>query len=247
MSAWREERNRRSRERLLRALPAGFPPLVLAHALSRPFVPPTPRRAVESYWRQHPLRADRLARALAARSGAPPAWIWRLAPGGKAGLAASFRSPPTPYREEAYARGPGFCCICGQEVFRQGWHRPLVAGEARNRNARWHAACVAAWRFWCDPATFDQALKRRQARRCVETGTRLLKGAEVDHRVPLHEVWRDHREVGWPKLLDFWGVPNLGVVNRGAHRAKCAAEARARAERRQRAMSPGLEAADPTA
>src|SRR6266536_5751702 len=38
---------------------------------ARPYIPPTPRRAFESYWRQHPIRADKLARALAALSGAP--------------------------------------------------------------------------------------------------------------------------------------------------------------------------------
>ena len=31
--------------------------------------PPTPRPSIESYWRAHPIRADRLARALAAQAG----------------------------------------------------------------------------------------------------------------------------------------------------------------------------------
>ena len=30
------------------------------------------------------------------------------------------------------------------------------------------------------------------------------------------------------KLLDYWGLPNLQVINRDAHAAKCAAEARDR-------------------
>ena len=33
------------------------------------------------YWRAHPVRADRLARVLAARSGAPAGWTWRLGDG----------------------------------------------------------------------------------------------------------------------------------------------------------------------
>ena len=73
MSKWQEEkaeRNRQSLVRLTKALPSIFPPAVLSRALSRPFVPPTPRLAIDSYWRAHPIRADRLARALAARSGA---------------------------------------------------------------------------------------------------------------------------------------------------------------------------------
>ena len=81
MSKWqaeKAERNRQSLARLNRALPRIFPPAVLSWALGRPFVPPTPRLAVDSYWRAHPIRADRLARALAARSGTPRGWTWKL-------------------------------------------------------------------------------------------------------------------------------------------------------------------------
>jgi len=57
---------------------------VLIHALARRFTPSLPRLAVDSYWRAHPVRADRLARALACRSGAPAGWRWRLVSGGTA-------------------------------------------------------------------------------------------------------------------------------------------------------------------
>jgi len=50
----------------MRKLPEVFPGAALVHALSRPFLPATPRRTVDSYWRHHPVRADKLARALAA-------------------------------------------------------------------------------------------------------------------------------------------------------------------------------------
>ena len=71
MSEWRDEKNRRALARLEKALPDVFPAQVLARALSRPFIPPMPRLAIDGYWRAHPVRADRLARALAARSGTP--------------------------------------------------------------------------------------------------------------------------------------------------------------------------------
>jgi hypothetical protein len=102
MSKWqaeKAERNRQSLARLNRALPRIFPSAVLSWALGRPFVPPTPRLAVDSYWRAHPIRADRLARALAARSGAPSGWTWQLDDNGKHGLSATYRTPPAPYRE----------------------------------------------------------------------------------------------------------------------------------------------------
>ena len=68
MSGWqalKAERNQRSLIRLTKALPPAFPRAVLSRALARPFIPPTPRLAIESYWGAHPIRADRLARALA--------------------------------------------------------------------------------------------------------------------------------------------------------------------------------------
>lgn len=230
MSAWRDTRNERSLARLRKALPAVFPAPVLQHALSRSFVPPTPRRAVEGYWRAHPLRADRLARALAARSGHPEGWSWQL-PDLDDGRRMSFRLPPAPFREPGFARGSGSCCVCGQPVFRFGWHRDLWGDGRPNARASWHAACVSAWKLWCAPVEHVKVLKRVQSRRCPVGGRRLLRTAEVDHRIPLFRVWRDHRDIRWPALLAFWGAPNLQVINKAAHLAKCAAEAGSRAGR----------------
>jgi hypothetical protein len=145
MSNWqteKAERNKRSLARLSKSLPEIFPRAVLTRALSRPFIPPTPRLAIDSYWRAHPLRADRLARALAARSGAPSSWVWQLGSDRKSGLPITFRIPPAPFRERAYSRGAGFCCVCGQPVYRFGWHVDLWSA-GNNRNASWHCACVS--------------------------------------------------------------------------------------------------------
>lgn len=243
MSAWRDRRDARTLERLSRARPEVFPEAVWRHALARPLVPVTPTRAVESYWRTHPLRADRLARALAARNGGPANWRWhgdedRAGPGG-------FRAPPAPYRDPAFRRGAGFCCVCGEPVFRFGWHADLwEAGP--NRRAQWHLGCVQAWKFWNAPSDQVALLKRRQGHRCLQTGGRLKRDAEVDHRTPLYQVWRDHRDTPWPSLLAFWGAPSLQVINRPAHVANCAAEARDRGATRRgppgsspKASSPG--------
>jgi hypothetical protein len=230
VSKWQDEnekRNRQSATRLTRALPGIFPSNVLSRALNRPFVPPTPRLAIDSYWRAHPFRADRLARSLAARSGAPYGWTWRLGEDRRSGLPATFRTPPAPYRENAYTKGPGFCRVCGQPVYRFGWHIDLWDSGA-NKNANWHCACVIAWQFWNAPSDQASLLRRLQARRCGQTGGRLWRTAEVDHRVPLFRVWSEHRDAPWTELLDFWGLPNLQVINRDAHAAKCAAEARGR-------------------
>ncbi len=236
-SEWREERNRLALARLRRALPDIFPTPALDHALDRPFIPPTPRLAINSYWRAHPLRADRLARALAAKSGAPKGWTWRLSDRRKDGLPATFRAPPAPYREAAFARGPGCCCVCGQPVYRFGWHADLW-DRGPNRNAEWHTACVVAWRLWNAPSDHARILKRIQLRRCARSGQRLWKTAEVDHRVPLFQVWSERHDAAWPVLLGFWGLPNLQVINRDAHVAKCADEAKYRGERRNTPVLP---------
>lgn len=230
-TAWRAERNRKALARLEKALPEIFPAAVYERALRRPFIPPTPRLAVDGYWRAHPIRADRLTRALAAKSGAPAGWTWQIAGGAKSKLPKSFRFPPAPYRERKFARGPGYCCVCGQPVYRLGWHIDLWDGGP-NRNAAWHAACVISWNFWSAPSDQVRLLKRLQERRCPESGKRLLLSAEVDHRMPLFRVWQEHRDLPWPELLGFWGVPNLQVINRDAHVAKCAAEAGYRSQTR---------------
>jgi hypothetical protein len=233
MSEWKARRaaiNERALARLTRALPDVFPPAVLGRALARPFIPPTPRLAIDSYWRAHPLRADRLARALAARSGQPQEWTWQLGKA-KSGRPAIFRVPPAPYREKAFARGPGFCCVCGEPVYQFGWHVDLW-GKGRNKRATWHGACVIAWQFWNAPSEQAALLRRLQARRCGHTGSRLWKDAEVDHRVPLYRVWSEYRSTGWPDLLAYWGLPNLQLINRRAHLLKCADEARDRSARR---------------
>jgi hypothetical protein len=170
------------------------------------------------------LRADRLTRALARRSGTPDGWTWRLKSEREKDLPVSFRSPPAPYREKSFSRGPGFCCVCGQPVYRLGWHEDLW-DRGPNKNATWHTACVVSWRLWNAPSDHAKLLRRLQQRRCAESGARLWKTSEVDHRVPLFRVWREHREMDWPPLLAFWGLPNLQVINRDAHTEKCAAEA----------------------
>src|SRR5262245_28180379 len=151
--------------RLTKSLPSIFPSAVLSRALGRPFVPPTPRLAIDSYWGAHPLRADRLARALARRSGAPTGWVWRLGDR-KIGLPTTFRTPPTPYRERTYAKGPGVCCVCRQPVYRFGWHADLW-NAGPNKNATWHCACVVAWQFWTAPSDYARLLRPGLSRRDI--------------------------------------------------------------------------------
>lgn len=239
MSKWQDDvarANHQALARLTKALPAVFPAPVLSRALKCRYVPPTPRLAIDGYWRDHPLRADRVARALARRSGAPAGWRWQLDDGRAAGLPANFRIPPAPYREAAFAKGSGFCCVCGQPVYRFGWHVDLW-DRGVNINAKWHAACVIAWQFWNAPSAQAKVLRKLQGRRCRETDRRLLRTAEVDHRTPLFQVWSRHRDTPWPDLLGYWGLPNLQIINREVHAAKCASEARKRREVRVAALA----------
>lgn len=213
----------------LEAARAELPPVVLAHALRSRWMPRTLRAAVDSYWRAHPLRADRLARALAAASGAPAEWAWKRGddPGGF-----DFRTPPLPYRPRERQSRAGRCVVCGTAVHRLGWHRELEGPGASSRRAGWHACCVVAWKLWTAPSDHRKLLSRVQGHRCALSGRRLLRTAEVDHRLPLHRVWRDRRDAPWPELLGFWGLPNLQVVNLDRHAEKTVGESRERALRR---------------
>jgi hypothetical protein len=74
--------------------------------MPQPRMVPHARRS-KSYHRAHPIRADRLARALATRTGPPLSWTWRISDKRKSGLPSTFRTPPAPYRERAYSLGPG--------------------------------------------------------------------------------------------------------------------------------------------
>ncbi len=184
--------------------------------------------------RMHPCASaisfDHVTRSLATRSGQPVGWTWQL---GKAqsGMPPTFRVPPAPYRENAFSRGPGFCCVCGQPVYQFGWHIDLWS-KGPNKRATWHCTCVIAWQFWNAPSEQAPLLRRVQARRCGQTGGRLRKNVEVDHRVPLYRVWNEHRDKPWPNLLRCWGLPNLQVINRDANVLKCADESRDRRAKR---------------
>jgi hypothetical protein len=120
--------------------------------------------------------------------------------------------------------------VCGQPVYAFGWHVDLWDRGA-NAKAQWHTACATAWRLWVAPRDFTRVLRKIQERRCAQSGRRLWRAAEVDHRVPLFRVWREHRDTPWPKLLDYWGLPNLQIINRDVHVEKCADEASWRAAR----------------
>jgi hypothetical protein len=129
-------------------------------------------------------------------------------------------------------------------VFRFGWHVDLWE-KGQNRNARWHTACVTAWQFWTAPRDQVRALKRLQRHRCAQSGARLWKTAEVDHRTPLYRVWAERTEHSWPQLLSYWGAANLQVINRDVHAAKCEDERRHRARTRAAGLAdmgaePGL-------
>ena len=157
MSKWQEEKAERNRQSLIRltgALPRIFPTTVLSRALGHRFLPPTPN------W-----SADRL----------------EMATGPKPQRRATNDIPNAAgaVPEQPYSLGPGFCCVCGQPLYRLGWHKDLCdAGP--NKKAVWHCACVVAWQFWNTPNSEAALLRRLQGRRCGQTGGR--RDAEVDHR-----------------------------------------------------------------
>ncbi|MDB5586569.1 MAG: hypothetical protein JWP26_1539 [Devosia sp.] len=142
-----------------------------------------------------------------------------------------------------FRAGPGHCVVCGQPVYRLGWHVDLW-DKGPNKNAVWHTACVTAWQMWTAPSNHAKLLRKLQTRRCATSGARLLRTSEVDHRTPLFRVWHEHRQAEWPTLLNYWGLPNLQVINRDAHAEKSAAEATTRRRSKVVAGGEGLATLD---
>jgi hypothetical protein len=174
---------------------------------------PDSRRSVGAPWRF----------AAAPRLG----WTWRLGDAGRDYLPSSFRAPPAPFRDPAFARGAGFCCVRGQPVYRFGWHRDLwqrgpTLTPPGTRPAWWRgtcgrrqaiiAGCSSVSRATVAPRPAGGSWKTAE----VETNRdsqisriRLSDKTSRLHRVPLFRVWRELRQTAWPALLDFWGLPNL--------------------------------------
>ena len=222
VSAWRAERNRRALARLRRGLPAIFP-APRADARARALVhAPDAAAGDRSYWRAHPVRADRLARVarrpersargldLAARRGRRAcrrAFAVRRRRTARPNSRAARASAASAGNRSTASAGTSTCGSADPTQCR-------LAHRLRGGVALWNA-----------PSGYIGLLKRLQSRRCATTGERLWKTAEVDHRVPLFRVWGERRDDAWPSLLAYWGFPNLQVINRDVHVEKCASEA----------------------
>ena len=159
---------------------------------SQRWTPTMPRLAVDGYWRAHVIRADRLSRALAAKSGAPAGWTWRVGIG---------RCRPSAIRRRRIAsrnspRGPGFCCVCGQPVYRFGWHSRPVGRRAKPPRGMAHrlrggvAALERAERPRPDAAAFASTAMRADRRTALEDRRNRPPGAAVPRlaRIPRHAV-----------------------------------------------------------
>jgi hypothetical protein len=94
---------------------------------------------------------------------------------------------------------------------------------------------MMAWQFWNTPSSQVKLLRRLQTRWRGESGGRLWRDAEVDHRIPLFRVWMNTATPTGPTLLGFWGLPKLRVISREVHIAKCASETPDRSAARLRA------------
>ena len=190
-----------------------------------------------------PCRRKLLAGTPHAGGSAPPG-LWRREaashPDGLGGLAdhegdklpRSFRVPPAPYREPGFALGPGSCCICGQPIYRLGWHRDLWSDGKPNVRAKWHACCVAAWK------AVDLAQRPRGHLACAPAPAlrrhRRASASEQRRSITARPCSRFGATIGkprGPRSSGFGACRTCQAINRPAHTLKCAAEARDRATR----------------
>jgi hypothetical protein len=193
MSKWLDEKAERNRQALAclsKKLPAIFPPAVLARALSRPFIPPTPRLVIGLIL----ARTSDSCRSISACSGGPQRGTGWLD-------VAAWGRP----RELVTTDLPNAARAVSRTHLRE---RSRLLLRVRPARLSLRLACRSVGQRRQQerdtPSGEVRLLRRLQAGRCGQTGRRLWKSAEVDHRVPLFRVWSEHRDVPWPKLLDFW-------------------------------------------
>lgn len=196
-------------------------------------------------------QAEKVTLMLAKRSGAQPDYEWRPEPrpycsmydrreyAGK--IIRTHRDPPLPFHAKAH--GPGTCRICGQPIYGGGGH--LKKNGPPHSRLTWHKACTISYFVMIKPSDYIAPLVLLQNMRCPLSGRDLSLPSpagqylEVDHDIPLFRVARDHADRPWFELIKYWMTGNLRAITREAHLAKCAAEARERADYRKVDVAQG--------
>jgi hypothetical protein len=82
---------------------------------------------------------------------------------------------------------------------------------------------VVEWKNRVLEAGFTAITFKMKHRLLGEHPTMRSPAATIE--IPLFRVWGEHRDLRWPKLLDFWGLPNLQVISWDVHITKSADEA----------------------
>jgi hypothetical protein len=192
------------------------------------------------------LRCEQITLKLCRKSGDVEGYRWRAphASWRDQTRLTSHRAPPLPFHSFVH-RGAGTCRVCGQPVYDGGrWKQK--AGQKPSSRLTWHSVCTTTYFVMTKPNDYRDLLIRRQAGVCALSGDLIdvpfrEDAVDVDHRVPLYRVARDHADEPWFRLIRFWMTGNLFAVTRAAHLIKCADEARERAGRRPAAAGqPGL-------
>ena len=163
-------------------------------------------------------------------------YVWRHPKTGKPGVIEKpdkilFRNPPQPYLRH----GPPYkmigCPMCGGKRYRLGWHNDWD-GSGECNKGYWHKSCAAAHGMMQNPIDYWRFFHARQGGVCSLSGEPLgesRENIEIDHFVPLYQVYRDYREYDISDLLVFWGPENLRAVTKSAHKIKSKHEAAERA------------------
>lgn len=177
-------------------------------------------------------RAEAITRILCWRSGPRPDYDWRPAPrpycsmydrreysGGRP--VRTHRDPPLPFHADRPR--PGWCRVCGQPIGSQGGWR-ITAKRPQSTRLTWHSVCTETYFLWVKTSNYTAVIARRQDGICPITGE-VIRYGEVDHRVPLYRVAREHADLPWCEMIRFWGLSNLQVLSRAGHLQKCREEA----------------------
>ena len=124
--------------------------------------------------------------------------------------------------------------MCGGKRYALGWHKDWD-GSGESKRGYWHAACSASYNMMRSPFDFWKFFYERQDGKCSLSGDDLggIDNIQIDHFVPLYQVFRDYREYPIEDILVFWGPDNLRAVTKSAHKIKSKYEAGERSRNNQ--------------
>jgi len=197
----------------------------------------TPSMRVQRYWFRRPFEAWLLMHKMMSEQSEPPKFEWPRMKGvgrfhtingrwTQTKFKPMFREPPkSPYSHLG-------CPMCGGVRYNLGWHEDWD-GKGKSARGYWHVPCNIGLTLMQNPHDFWKNFFEKQNGICALSGEPLGEHTnfDIDHIIPLYQVYRDFNHLPLIEFIKFWGPDNLRAITKAAHKEKNSQEAAERAGR----------------